>query len=98
MLLPKPHTDRDPKYLAWITTLPCLHSHTKDCMGDIVAHHSKGGGTSNKGSDFSCVPLCHKHHQEWHDKYGKKGPLGEGQLDLILESLQHQYNTQIKGE
>lgn len=95
MMLPKPTTPRDPKYLDWLTTLPCLH-YNKDCMGDVVAHHTATGGTGIKGDDFSCVPLCVVHHNEWHNKYGKKGPFPAEMLENIIEQLQHNYLTLVK--
>jgi hypothetical protein len=35
------------------------------CEGDVVAHHA-----GPKSNDSTAVPLCHKHHQQWHDANG----------------------------
>jgi len=94
MMLPKPTTSRDAQYLSWIRTLPC-------CMcgknSPSEAHHSKTGGTGIKASDYTAIPLCREHHQEWHDKWGKGGPIPEELLERLLESLQHNYLTTVKG-
>ena len=56
------------QYKAWITTLACLVD--KDCYGRVDPHHliAKGmGGTRGRfleQKDWSCVPLCRKHHDE----------------------------------
>jgi len=93
MMLPKPTTERDSAYRAWIATLPCLECGT---TRGVCAHHTATGGTGTKGSDYSCVPLCFEHHAEWHDKLGKRGPYLSDQLELILEQLQHNYLVSIK--
>ena len=41
------------------------------CFPDVDAHHLDTigmGGNRKKDclEDFSCVPLCRQHHQEWH--------------------------------
>jgi len=88
-------TPRDSAYLDWIATLPCVEK-SKDCMGDVVAHHTASSSASKKGSDYSCVPLCVHHHAEWHNKHGKKGPFPEEALEQLLEQLQHHYLTTVK--
>lgn len=59
---PKPVRLRDPQYLAWIRRQPCLV-----CRGIAQPHHTTAGGWGTKGSDYRCVPLCHRHHRELHD-------------------------------
>lgn len=58
------------KYRAWIRTLGCC------CCGRTeeieAAHTGTDGGTAQKSSDFSCIPLCsdchtqapHSHHRD----------------------------------
>lgn len=50
---------RNPKYLAWIRTLPCLVCERTPCH---AAHTGSDGGTAQKPSDYSAVPLCADHH------------------------------------
>ena len=95
MMIPKPSTPRDPKYLDWIRTLGCAACGE---LRDIHAHHTKSGGTAIKGSDYSCIPLCARCHYEVHQHTGKGGYFQPEILEQLIESLQHQYNTQIKGE
>ena len=55
------------EYIKYIKSKPCT------VCGDINvdAHHMDtiGMGGNRKlptNKDYSCVPLCRKHHQEWH--------------------------------
>ncbi len=74
---PKIKPVRDPKFLAFIRSQPCLICGGKD---QVHAHHTETGGIGTKGSDHSAVPLCWNHHREVHDKYGKRGPWSEAEL------------------
>ena len=52
---------RDYKYRAWIRSLPCAV-----CGRPAQAAHSgSDGGMKQKASDYSCVPLCITHHEEY---------------------------------
>ena len=64
-----PH--RDPKYLAWIRTLPCL---VCGSTWRIEASHTGPHGMAQKSPDRSCIPLCAKHHRAANDSYHKLGP------------------------
>lgn len=63
----------DPEYLKKIEALPCTvymvasRASPYECWGSIVAHHvrTKGAGGKDKGNT---IPLCGRHHREWHDK------------------------------
>jgi hypothetical protein len=56
----------DPRYLAAVRMLPCLVA--RDCFGRIHAHHAVH--LSRGGTDADAVPLCMKHHGEWHGAIG----------------------------
>lgn len=68
---------RSKGYMDYIKGKPCLMLYTRQCTGEVVAHHLKGG--KPKGSDLSCIPLCYWHHigelhqhgrqwfEEWHN-------------------------------
>ena len=94
MMLPKPATLRDSQYLAWIRTLGCAACGE---LRDIHAHHTKTGGMGIKASDYTAIPLCPRCHNEVHQHTGKGGYFKPEILEQLIESLQHQYNTQIKG-
>ena len=64
---PKPKTDKDPKYLAWVRKQPCVITGRTPCE----AHHTQTGGTAMKGSDYAALPLYFEMHRE-HDRVGKK--------------------------
>lgn len=59
---PKNPPGRSEAYLDYIRSLPCIV-----CRNPAEPHHTESGGVGLKGSDFSCVPLCRKHHRELHD-------------------------------
>jgi hypothetical protein len=61
-LIPKTAPGRNPEYLDYIRRQECYVCQQKPCE----PHHA-GGGVGRKGSDYSCVPLCRKHHRELHD-------------------------------
>jgi len=57
----------EPRYLAWLRTLPCV------CCGGPggVAHHQHGEKGTMKGMglrapDSTAVPLCERCHNGWH--------------------------------
>ncbi len=61
---------RDPKYLAWIRTLPCL---VCGSSWKTEAAHTRSHGMAQKSSDRSCIPLCARHHRTGNDSYHKLG-------------------------
>jgi len=86
----KQKTPRDKKYLAWIKTLPCQVCRTP---GATEPHHTETGGIGIKGSDYSCVPLCHVCHQKLHMKQSKSGMWSKEQLMEITGRLQSKFNN-----
>ena len=71
---PKVGVLRDPRYLKFILTKPCLipgcnvlNRNPEDSL--IAYHHFKGllgGGMSIKPPDYHAIPLCQGHHSLWH--------------------------------
>ena len=63
---------RNPRYLAWIRTLPCVV-----CGGirGIEASHTGPHGLGQKSPDSSAIPLCFRHHRTGSDSYHRLGPL-----------------------
>jgi hypothetical protein len=62
---------RNPKYLAWIRTQPCL---VCGATRSIEAAHTGPHGLGQKSPDTSAVPLCAKHHRTGNDSYHRLGP------------------------
>ena len=63
---------KNKEYIAFIKTFGCSVCGTSP----VDAHHLDTigmGGNRKKDcvEDFSCVPLCRGHHQEWH-QYGNR--------------------------
>jgi len=54
---------RNPKYRAWIRTLPSCVSGIEGCE---AAHTGTDGGMRQKSSDYTCVPLTPAEHAEYH--------------------------------
>jgi hypothetical protein len=62
---------RNPRYLAWIRTQPCLVCGSR---GGIEAAHTGPRGLGQKSPDTSAIPLCPKHHRTGRDSYHRLGP------------------------
>lgn len=57
-----PGTPRCEEYVEFVRSHPCIV-----CARPSESHHAFGRrGVSVKPSDFTCVPLCHAHHDELH--------------------------------
>jgi hypothetical protein len=62
---------RNPKYLAWIRTQPCVVCGTRR---GIEAAHTGPHGLGQKSPDTSAIPLCSTHHRTGKDSYHRLGP------------------------
>jgi len=62
---------RDPKYRRWCSTQWCVvcrilsDDQRPPAYHPIDPAHTQNNGTSSKGPDSSCAPLCRKHHDEY---------------------------------
>lgn len=79
---------RDVDYMIWVKTQPCLVA-SDLCEGGIDAHHAgKRHGMSTKADDATCIPLCHRHHIEWHGACGPfKGWSKDQRHAFAVESI-----------
>jgi hypothetical protein len=59
---------RNWKYRAWVRSLASAVSGVSPCE---AAHTGTDGGTSQKSSDYSCIPLTWLEHREYH-RLGRK--------------------------
>jgi len=62
---------RDWAYRAWIRTFPCCACGSTRYIE--AAHTGEDGGTSQKASDYSCVPLCAWCHRAGPESYHQIG-------------------------
>ena len=62
---PKPHTHRDPAYLAFLRRCTC--SWCGRPPPSEAAHQGGGRGIATKGPDDRAVPLCRRCHRYQHD-------------------------------
>lgn len=62
---------RNPKYLAWIRSRPCV---VCGASRGIEASHTGLHGLGQKSPDSSAIPLCARHHRTGNDSYHKLGP------------------------
>jgi hypothetical protein len=53
---------RDPLYLRFIKSLPCVACLTR---WNVDPCHTGPHGIGQKSSDLSCIPLCRRHHREF---------------------------------
>jgi hypothetical protein len=67
----------DPAYLAWVRSRGC-EAGSYQCAGWIHAHHAIH--RSQGGRDDVAIPLCGKHHQDWHNHTGPFRGLSRLQL------------------
>jgi hypothetical protein len=78
---------KDPVYLANVRGLPCLLAWTKKCLGRIQAHHAgERPGIAMKAPDDTAVPLCGRHHVEWHNAAGHFSAMDKAGRRLWAES------------
>jgi len=85
---------RNWKYRGWIRSLPCACASAEpdcDCFGAIQAAHTQNNGLRTKGSDYSCVPLCAYHHQQY-DSGLRSKELFEADHNLNLADLVRRLN------
>lgn len=61
---------RNGKYRAWVRSLPCA-SCGREPAGE--AAHTETGGLRQKGSDYSCIPLCSDCHTMGPHAYHRAG-------------------------
>lgn len=67
LMYPKPIRHESPLYLAFIRGHMCL---VPKCFKAPQAHHivmDGQGRIGSKVSDYQAVPLCEKHHRQYHD-------------------------------
>lgn len=82
---------RNRNYLAWIRTLPCV---VCGSMRSVEASHTGPHGLGQKSSDYSAIPLCHKHHRTGNDSYHRLGPRRFAAVhNLDLRSIVARLNT-----
>lgn len=89
---------RDPKYLGWIRTQPCLI-----CLStsQVEAAHTGPHGISQKASDRAAVPLCIRHHRNASNSYhslGKNfGAMHGIDLHLVTRELNRKPSIRVQG-
>lgn len=67
----KPRPGEDAEHLANVRRLPCCARSLDACMGPIQAHHhTHGRGKGTKVADTETMPLCLKHHHDFHAATG----------------------------
>ena len=77
---PRRGPERDPAYLEFVRTQPCAARSAAvgwECRGPIHAHHAGARGLGQKCPDREAIPLCSRHHQEWHDGNGRFVGMGK---------------------
>jgi hypothetical protein len=58
---------RSPEYLKFLRSLPCS---VPDCRRHFVrseASHTGNRGLGQRASDWDAIPLCPRHHRQYHD-------------------------------
>lgn len=63
--LTRPGPGRDETYLEWVRLQPCILMQFVQCFGRTHAHHA-----GPKRMDRTAIPLCQRHHDDWHSAAG----------------------------
>lgn len=94
----KPKRERNPGYLSWIRSLPCLICYRNGVMqrSRTDAHHHGPRGLGTKVADDRAVPLCHEEHHifgpESAHRLGKRFAEVHGvDMEAEIERLQSGY-------
>jgi hypothetical protein len=86
---------RDPKYRAFVRTFPCACGCGRG--PSQAAHTGSDGGTSQKSSDRSCIPLYWECHREF-DNGLRSGSLFLQDHAIDLPHLVRDLNRQYREE
>ena len=76
---------RSVKYRRWIASHPCVMC---GCL-ETQAAHTETGGMSTKAPDYTCVPLCLRHH----DEFDGRRPIGHAGTGR--ETFQRVYHVDL---
>jgi len=84
--IPKNKRIENDEYLAFVRDLPCVV-----CFQNAEPHHIKNewasSGVGTKGHDIHTIPLCRKHHAEFHQKGREKWEKEHGsQSDYVVHT------------
>jgi hypothetical protein len=80
----------DPEYITWVRQQACLArllpGYAEPCVGAVQAHHAGKKGVGMRAHDDTAIPLCLRHHQNWHDANGVFKGWGKSQRSEWAES------------
>ena len=85
----------DPEYRRFIKRLPCVA-----CLQTwwIDPAHTGPHGTGQKSSDYSCIPLCRKCHQEFDACQWKFAFKHHLDIPALIEMFNSFYRTKLGGK
>ena len=86
--------ERDREYLRFIKRLPCVAC-AKTWWVD--ACHTGPHGIGQKSSDYSAIPLCRVHHEEFDACRWKFAWKHHLDIPALIEMFQHFYQEKLKG-
>lgn len=68
----RPSPERDDGYMERVRELPCRARLLPDyCESTMEAHHAgRKPGLALKASDYTCIPLCRRHHAQLEERRG----------------------------
>lgn len=85
--------ERDPKYLNWLHNLACVGCFIEEWKTGGIVHlgwavigtqacHMGPHGIGQKAGDYTCIPMCAKHHEEIGSSIKKLEALGINYAEL----------------
>lgn len=85
---------RDPEYRRFIKRLPCVV-----CLKTwwIDPCHTGPHGVGQKSCDYTCIPLCRVHHQEFDQCQWKFAWKHKLDIPALITMFRHFYDEKLKG-
>lgn len=91
---------RDFAYMLWVKQQPCMLTGDPlagECRGPVHAHHAgTRPGVAMKAPDATCIPLCERHHDDWHACRGLFDATKEARrawADWAIEATQDRHHA-----
>ena len=88
----KKHVGRNPAYLRWIRTQPCVVRGCGHSFRFVEAAHVGERGLSQRCSDLETIPLCSHHHRTGRDSQHRLGKAFWAHHGLDRDALVKQFN------
>ncbi len=83
---------RDPVYLRFIKSLPCVACLTR---WNVDPCHTGPHGIGQKSCDLSCIPLCRRHHRKFDASPRQFAAEHRLNVPVLISRFNHFYQTKL---